>query len=448
MKQGIRRKAAPVYAVSFGCIGGKDVMPVGGWWGPFVSEDDDADYVTDFIKDKYFEMIAEAGVNVITVTPNTYGACPAETMRCLELAEKYNMGFFVHDGFFNDVANKNKLAERAALFAGYKSCVGFHLIDEPSAKRFDALSQIYSAFERTGSHLLLYTNMLPRYASGELLSGDKGGEMSLEEYLSLYLSKVRTKFLSYDFYPYSKKDGGNEKFEWYFENLSLAKKLCDEHGIPLWTFVQAGGQWDRENKPSVERYPSEGEFLFDVNANLAYGVKSIQYFTLIQPQEFSHTDTGRDYRRIGLIGADGRKNEWYDMARRANRQISSIGHILMNASCEGIIAVGETVQRNIGTGLPYTLCEIGTDGKRTHSRKYYELCGVSGSGIMIGCFNYRGGTALYAVNYDTKKTNEAVLHFDGEYAAKIYKDGVCSDFCGKDCALHFGAGEGIMVEIL
>ena len=444
----MKRKPAPVYALGFDIIGGKDVMPLGGWWGPFVAEEENPDsgYEKDFINDEYYKLISDAGVNVITVTPDLHRKNPDATFRNLELAQKYNMGFFVHDDFFTDEANLDKFAERAALFNKYKSCLGYHLGDEPGAKYFDLIHKVYKQFADKKIDGLLYTNMLPMYGE-ELFSGDKGVIWSYEQYIGEYLAKVPTKFLSYDFYPFYKADGGNENIPRYFKNLAVAKKLCDEHKIPLWTFVQAGGQWGQENKPSVDIYPSEGEFLFDVNANLAYGVKSIQYFTLIEPQEFSHTDQGSDFNRIGILGANGKKTSWYGMVQKANRHIHAIDHVLMNASCEGVIAVGETAQKNVTVDIPYTICKNVVGGK-AHSDKYYELSGVTGNNVIIGCFNYRGATALYVVNYDVRKANSAVLHFDGEYRANVYRDGVRSECSGKDCVLEFGPGEGILLEIM
>ena len=429
-----------VYKKSYAAIGGEDVMPIGGWWGPYTPTggNENGQSLPDYVQDKYFDLIKKAGVNLITVAPNTYSANPASVKRAIGLAEKYGLGYFVYDTYiYTGNLSAEEMDQRLSEYMDSPAVVGIHLIDEPPASNFDSYSELFEVYAQTeyAAEKSLYVNLLPNYSSASQLSGSNSQTITYDEYLKQFVEKTSTDFLSYDYYPFNRQNQGVSNMRMYFQNLVSAKNAANAGKIPFWVFVQAGGGWTEEGEPSVPVYPSEGEMLWNINTCLAFGAKSIQYFTLIQPEEFSHTDNGVDYERIGLIGAGGNVNQWYYYAQKANKQIAAVDEVLMNASFQAVITAGSVAANNLS---------FDGSGKVDHFR---ELTGVDAGDALVGCFDYKGGTALYVVNNSVTTKQEITLNFSDRYGYDVTQRARTVSVAGNSLTLTMEAGEGVLVVL-
>lgn len=78
-----KREAPQVNAVSYDIIGGDDVMPVGGFWGPFTSDPNLAKFpekipylsgkLPNFVTDEYYKLIKASGINTLYATSKYWG---------------------------------------------------------------------------------------------------------------------------------------------------------------------------------------------------------------------------------------------------------------------------------------------------------------------------------------------------------------------------------------
>ena len=430
-----------VYSLSFDIIGGDDVMPIGGFYGPFTASSSvNGQRLPDYVSEEYFQMIQDIGINLIVNAPEYFSANTASVVKALELCETYNIGYFVADTFINDVirAGKEYNFEQLAQLVDQINCsegfVGILSVDEPTTKEFDEMQKIYQGFYDLGlegKHV--YSNLFPTYGTGLDYSGE-GRVMTYEEYVTSFIDTVQPKFLSYDHYPYE-----TQNFAQYFVNLSTIRKITQEKKIPFWSFIQSGGQFNDSlvNRPESEPYrPNESQMLWDINMNLAYGAKGIQYFPLLQPEHFSYAPNETyDYLRNGLIGAMGNKNQWYFYAQKANKQIRAIDSVLMNAKNMGIIVSGEEAKQLVGAHE-----EVFSNGK------FRELQKVSGE-ALVGCFDYQGGTALYVVNFSKTEKGKVSMSFSDHYGYDVVQRGQSVGVCGKELTLTLEAGEGALVVL-
>ena len=79
-------------ALSLSFLGGQDVMPIGGYVGPYQhAYSSDGNVFPDYITDEYFEKIADSGVNLIVYSFTDYSGSPQAVKKNLELAEKYGI---------------------------------------------------------------------------------------------------------------------------------------------------------------------------------------------------------------------------------------------------------------------------------------------------------------------------------------------------------------------
>lgn len=433
-----KREPLPVYSVSFDIIGGKDTMPVGGFFGPYtVSQSVNGQALPDYVSDEFFKLIKECGINLI-VGPNEYfTAARNSVVEALTLAEKYGIGYFAQDSYVYDVINGRRepdstLTNLLTQLNQYPAFVGIHTQDEPQTKLFEGLGKFTDAFYSyglEGKHT--YSNLLPDYYWGVNYTGTSVN-ISYEEYVQQFIEQTHPRYLSYDHYVFDSRN-----YEYYFSNLAVVRQKAQENGIPFWVFVQAGGQWNDSGAelPIQEHYPKEGEFMWNIGTQLAYGAKGVQYFPLFQPKDFAKSENGQwDYGRNGIFGAFGNLNEWYHYAKKANAHIACVDQVLMNAANEGVIASG-TAENDIG-GRPEAIA----------AGSYRELTGVSGNAV-VGCFDYRGGTALYVVNYSMENKGKVTLTFADNYAYDVTQRINTVSVTGNEITLTLEAGEGALVVL-
>ena len=96
-------------AYYFDYLGGKDVMPIGGYYGPHMYNLSwNGNYLPNLFTDEIFQTIADYGVNLIEYIDVTEKNNPGAMDLALQLCEKYNIACFSTDGEL--VRNSNRLA--------------------------------------------------------------------------------------------------------------------------------------------------------------------------------------------------------------------------------------------------------------------------------------------------------------------------------------------------
>ncbi len=173
------------------------------------------------------------------------------------------------------------MTEYAALIrklAKYDSFLGVSVTDEPLWSQMDGLEEAFKLLEKLGygDKYASYTNVLPWTNSPNGFAGNKN--KGVDEYFDVIYNDVKIPYLSSTGYYYTQKDTPDAQLANMFVALSNMRKCAIKYNVPLWRMLQAGGQWNdsMDEVDSVDPYPNEGEFLFDVNIALAYGCKAIQ----------------------------------------------------------------------------------------------------------------------------------------------------------------------------
>lgn len=420
----------------FDFLGGEDVMPIAGYFGPTPSEMSfNGVAVTDLVTDEVFKAIAESGVNIIEYSRTDYGKSPNYALKMLELGEKYNIGVVLEDSYITTKLGKDSLSlseidERINKYCDYPAFCGLYGVDEPNSDGFcpeynRPISNYVNNINRLEDlGVWSYTNLLPLY--------DKNKRDKYAEYVDEFLSTCDAKILQWDHYVW---DEGREKTD-YFYNLSICREKATEYDVPFWTFVQTGSQWNdaMQKFDTNGYYPNEAQFMWNVNTCLAYGSKGISYFPLVQPYWFSYAETQQyDFERNGMIGASGNKNRWWYYAQNVNKQIAAVDEVLMNSVNKGILVTGEQAIRENKDSS----CVL-------EGHSWRELINITGD-TMVGCFNYQGKSAYYVVNYDTEYSQNITLEFFDKCKFTVTQNAEKSKLHGQQVTLTMKPGEGVLV---
>lgn len=485
-----------VPAVTYDYLGGDEVMPIAGYFGPY--QMNDGTYTYDYVSTNIYKMIADSGINLINHSTNDYIGNSNVVLKQLRLAEKYNLGVYVSDlklsntnetiiGEYTNMSGTANLANRLGEYSSYDSFLGIHLFDEPYTDDYNLLDKaIFTQHDRYQRKLDSYLgissslnsyvnttaflNLLALSSPNNTINGTVTDKDEIAVAYDAYLEKAikdgKLKYLSYDNYLIGSANSSVDKATGYFKNLSIISEKAEEHQIPFWSYVQLGGDFSgRENTrkyaaTDAAALPTEAETYWQINMPLAFGAKGIEYFTLIQPYYFSYDDTNgvdcaiygcnttadcdhsHDYNRCGLIGANGQPTTYYAYAQKANAQIKAVDEVLMKSTSKGVLAVGANAQANT-TGLASM---ISIDA--VPSLEGVELSASNDNGAIIGCFDYEGKDAFYVVNYDVENPQTITLKFaDGETDYRVIQNTEESTGTAQEVALQIPQGEAALVVL-
>lgn len=423
-----------VATYSLDAIGGSDVMPIAGYFAPYTpSYSYDGNQQPDQLTDEIFQKIADSGVNYLTLANANYTSNKEQVIKALELGEKYDIAILVDDRrLIQKDLSIDMVDSYINEYANYSSFGGIYVIDEPGTSYFRS---------RTGAniddymHMSEYANELDVVAYHNLFPTMRGSEEAYEQYVQEFVDKFQPKYVQYDIYPFN--SGLGQDVQMLFSNISSIYKVTTKANIPAWAFIQAGGQFNdaREFLATNQYSPTKGEFYWDIGTRLAFGAKGIHYFPVIQPYWFGYAEEEPfDFQRSGLLGAWGNTTRWYYYAQEINKQIAAIDHVLMNAQHKGVIAVGDSAKS-----------EIGADNSALmKADSWRELEKVYGDAI-IGCFNYKGKTALYVVNQDREYAQKVKLEFVDNFKFAVIQDAEEKTMTGDSLELVFSAGNSALI---
>lgn len=442
-------------------LGGKDVMPIGGFYGPYSDET---------LTDAVYQLIADSGINLITYSGIDAASDATRLQQTLALAEKYGIGVFVSDSAMNtitkdeegnvtansSVTSAQELAALMAAYSGYDSFLGINVVDEPKGSSdwathgeySDTYYKRYQYYEALAEALLPYVNVTNYINMHGSQSVDDG---KYRDYVDAIGEDVDV--LSFDTYLYFEDNTYPllkiNRLQSYLESLDTIRQAALDSGKPFWSYVQAGSDYrDDSSDAATVGYYTEADTLWIINTSLAYGAKGIQYFPLLQPTHFSYDSTsqsGHDYDRNGIIGANNEANRQYAMVQKANKQIQAIDEVLMNATSTGVVVTGaaKTDISLASIGREHTFSGIVSGTEMLNSV-------ISGNGgAMVGCFDYQGYEAYYVVNYDRTEgaTQNITLNLSSNAKYRVIADAVTTSGEGSSISLTVPSGAGVLVVL-
>lgn len=415
-----------VVTYGFDFLGGKDVMPISGYYGPTPQNFSvNGNNVYDSISDECMENLSEAGINHISNCPWHFDDAIEYADKLLQLGEKYGIGITINCDL-SLLETKEMADDTLSRYTDYDSMCGVFVIDEPSSATYFAspdrqISKFVPYFQNL--HALgyfTYCNLFPLY--------DADQRDVYDDYLEEYMTTCKPPVLMYDHYVFDSRNYVN-----YFYNMSVIREKAEKYGVPFWSFIGAGTDWFNGK---VMDKPTESEFLWNINTCLAYGAKGIQYYPLIQNEGDIQTEPYEDgISRIGLIGSYGGKTRFWHYAKRANEQIAAVDEVLMNSVNKGVLLTCKQAQADL-KDANYVI-----DGN-----SWRELVNVVGE-TMIGCFNYNGKSAYYVVNYNMEYAQNIVLDFADSYKLTVIQNAETSYVETDSLTLDMLAGEGVLIVV-
>lgn len=239
----------------------------------------------------------------LTMSPGTNPSLKAETLRALDLCEKYGIQLILVDSrtHWTNI-RKGADAYRTAMREAYEdygkhpAAFGFFLGDEPHEDQMDDCTAAYKIALEEGPGLVPYLNQNPGYA-------DK---------CKKFVKESGCRLLSYDRYTQMNPDPESEVP--FIRDFAEYKALAEEVDVPLLSIMLSVGHF-RYRVPSIDDYR------WQMGVALACGANAIFWFTYHTPQR------NNNYRGAP-ISEFGVKNPTYyalqDLQLRFNRDYADL----------------------------------------------------------------------------------------------------------------------------
>lgn len=441
-----KHEALPNATLDFAYLGGHDVMPIGVFNGPSYYGDNSSwsngviTQPSSYYDGYYFTLLKNAGINHIGTFDNMYMNDPQVFIDNMDMAYRHGLGSFMWDNYLYQNPTPEAIGARIREYIDHPGLMGWHVLDEPWMNALPPLKPLYDSYaslespETEGKHL--FVNLFPGYVVSEALD-----YKTWEEYLRTFMETTHSKLICYDHYVFSAKDNnGTMGKASYFRDLLTAGKVAKEFGVPFWVYVQTGAQWDYPQE-TVAVWPSEAEFLWNVNTSVGYGAKGIQYFQGVQwISNALEPDGGVNSERLGFIGVQGNVNRWYYYAQKAHKQLIAADEILMNSALAGVITVGEIAKSNNADNAKYFDANF-------QEGNWRELKSVNAKEVLVSCFDYCGTSAFWVVNNSAFEKDIVKLNFDKEYGCDIIQRGQNFPVAAKTVVLNLEPGEAALVTL-
>lgn len=416
------------YGIDF--IGGKDVMPVSGYYGPMpTTRSFNGNDVTDNIKQEVFDLLAEAGINHLSYTEwGNMDITSETTNNYFEYAANSGIAVTLKTALSN-IANPTIADDTIKPYVEkFPNFASVFVTDEPSGLDYfvDSSRELanyfnhFKALDELG--YFAYCNLYPIY--------DIKQKQQYDDYLERYLSNCSPQVLIFDHYPF--ETGG---YQTYFYNMSAIRTKAEKYKIPWWCFIQA-----YTGESAKYKDLSEGQYHWLYNTFLAYGAKGVNVYlamqnvgdvsTIVNDEDQNYTAT-----RIGLLGAFGQKTRYWFYNKNICDHLKSIDHILMNSVNKGLLVTGKLSKEYLANSAHLL--------KGNSWREIKEIKGDT----IVGCFNYNGKSAFYVVNASFEKAQKVTVNFHNEYKLSVFDNAQESNVETNKLELDLHAGEGVLIVV-
>ena len=433
-------------AVSYDIIGGKDVMPFGTQWGPYMHTalSEDGQMPPYMITDEMWSDLSDMGINLLFHNADDYNVNKELIMDALDLSEKYNMAYYVTDGkiremILNETDTLENVTTRMSEYMNHPAFGGVHLVDEAKTMYWFPEAEdakLLDYYKNIGPMLNQDLQLMPYHQVYPSLNDPNNRERYMQ-YVEEFCDVMQPQYLAMNRYPLIAEYRNH--LDMLFFDIAVVWKNAKENGIPWWSYFGAGSQWnDASRRFNTEGYyPEEGVYDWHINVSLAFGMQGIIIFPGVQPYHFAYSvDPTMDFERNGCIGVWGNKNRWYYYTQDIAKHVQAIDEVLMNSVNKGVIVSGAQANEDVKYAKEFG-CIMEGDSFR-------ELESVSGD-AMVGCFNYQGKTALYVANYDQEYSQDITLTLKDTYKVTVIQDAKVNYVQSDELTLKMLAGDGVLL---
>lgn len=263
----------------------------------------------------------EAGVNMIAFVPTELlDACERLDMKAIIFDEGITGAF---DAPYDSKVANPILTRFIKQYNGHPAVYGYHLKDEPGPDQFPELAKSVALVNELAPGKWPYINLLPTQSYGD----------AYENYLEDFAAICKPTAFSYDNYSQDYAINGGAK-SLFWKNLAQVRKAALKHDLPFWNIVLTAPHFSYAEQ-------TDADLRLQVYGSLVYGAKGLSYYKFISAALpiLNAPDLG-NFRNAPLDQFGERTPTWA-VLRNINRQVHSIGPVLLKLRSDDVYHIGE-----------------------------------------------------------------------------------------------------------
>ncbi len=280
-------------------------FPIGIYWPP----------TPEYTTPQQYNYLKEAGINTIEV-PNIPGYLAVKNDVILDMAAARNMKAVIPPpesmGANAMTLTDEQLAEYVNQYKDHPGLGGYFIMDEPGDALLPTAAHVYKKIAELDPtrhphvNMLPYTEMFQRWV--DLVGVDQ------------------LHYLATDFYPYL--EGGSVKPD-YYSFLDKLRTTGLKNQVKTSNYLQSVGIYGYLERPKT------GYLRHNVYTNLAYGVKSLTWFTWWSPG-----NTGAENFTDAIMTRKGVKTDLFEPVKQLNKEITALGPTLLKLDAVNVYHSG------------------------------------------------------------------------------------------------------------
>lgn len=295
----------------------------------------------------------------------------------------------------------------------HPASIGDDGIDEPCSENIPNLKPLHDAYRKHFPDRFLFSNLLPGMDIKSVT-----GEHSYRKYVNRFSETVDTDYICADIYPFHPIKIVN-RFEMIIclNTYHTLADICRRDGKDFWIYIQSMGRWFSHLYIMTTREMIK----WQVYTALCYGCRSILHVSY-------NPVWGND--AVGMIDYDGNLTEQYLYVKEVNREAKKLIDVMKDYRGLGVI-FSDSRKNN----PHFSFAKL----KQKRSNTIQNFSGIpqvksvtSESTAIAGFFrNSEGKYAVMAVNckniYDPDASQTITVELNGPMKVKVFSNGTLSD---------------------
>jgi hypothetical protein len=264
------------------------------------------------------------------------------------------------------------------------SVAGYNIWDEPlPGWQLDRVKSLISAFAARDARRIAWANLAP-YNQSTFPTWS-----TYVDYVRSYLAGNGTHVASFDYYPFlNSGKWRNFRFNqkdppYYYRNLDLFAGETRARGATFWAFPLSSQHLDYAPVSRVS-------LQFTAFAPLVYGAKGLVYYTY----QWCREDTTM---RSAIVDSNGDTTVAYSWVKGINRQVETLGQLLMRLVWQGTYHENSTDDGYAGSSSEPGLSVL------PENHAFIKSFSSSNKSSMIG--EFKAGPVSYLLLFNKDRTN-------------------------------------------
>lgn len=301
-------------------------LELSGFWAPYEL----SEASLNLYKDAGFNTLAFVNHSASWTSDNQFYLGSNRTMKALELCRKVGLKATLcyNDWIGNAINGSNYMGDtpfsKHDKYSEYKDIiVGVHIVDEPNLSHMNSYSKtsMIEDFKKVYPNADYIVNLMPKQFYANLKSdGENSDFKSYDEMISIYEEKFMKNFsnpyISVDVYPFRESKFNISEI---VDNYNIVAKSAKKFGSkPAYILQSSAG--------GAEKFTdmTEGDLRLEINAALAYGADTLQYYCYAVPR-----DGNSSMYKYCILNPDNTPSPIYYSLQKIHKEIQGYSNVVL-----------------------------------------------------------------------------------------------------------------------